>query len=216
MPSSTQMPTKETAVPDRSEPVATDEFHYVTGMPLAGPFPDGSEMAMFGMGCFWGPEPLFWELPGVWVTAVGYSGGSRGFTVNPTYDDVKTGLTGHAEVVRVVFDPKRIAYEHLLRLFWEKHDPTTGMQQGRDKGTQYRSVIYYYDDRQRALAEQTRADFQKELSQSGFGTITTEIEAATTFYFAEAYHQAYVEKDPTRYCGMSGTGVSCRIRPKVS
>lgn len=205
MRSPTVMPTKDSAQPDRVEPVEADRHHFVSGKPLAGPFPDGLEIAMFGMGCFWGPEKLFWDQPGVWVTAVGYSGG---FTANPTYDDVKLGRTGHAEVVRVVFDPEKMDYAQLLKLFWENHDPTAGMRQGVDEGTQYRSVIFYFGDAQRKLADASKAAYQKELSTNGFGLITTEIVKATPFYFAESYHQAHFAKNPTGYCGY-GTGVPC-------
>ncbi|HEY0012105.1 MAG TPA: peptide-methionine (S)-S-oxide reductase MsrA [Allosphingosinicella sp.] len=164
-------------------------------------------MAMFAMGCFWGPEKLFWDQPGVWVTAVGYSGG---YTANPTYDDMKRGATGHAEVVRIVFDPAIISYESLLKLFWERHDPTSGMRQGVDVGTQYRSVIFYLDDAQRELALRTKDNYQEVLTENGYGPITTEIEEAGVFYFAEGYHQAYFAKNPTGYC-VNGTGVPCPI-----
>jgi peptide-methionine (S)-S-oxide reductase len=202
------MPTKETALPDRPKPVEPDRVHYVSRHQLAGPFPGGFEKAMFAMGCFWGPEHMFWDVPGIWVTAVGYSGG---FTVNPTYEDVKTGRTGHAEVVRLVFDPKRISYADLLKLFWENHDPTSGMKQGEDEGTQYRSAIYYVSEKQKKLAERTRDAYQAALSKNGFGTITTEIAPAGDFYFAEAYHQAYFAKNASSYCGMLGTGIRCPI-----
>ena len=205
--SPTIMPTRETAQPDRPHPVETDSHHFVSGKPLAGPFPEGLEMAMFAMGCFWGPEKLFWDQPGVWVTAVGYSGG---YTANPTYEDMKLGRTGHAEVVRIVFDPTLISYEKLLQLFWEGHNPLTGMRQGVDEGTQYRPVIFYFDDAQRELAEQTRDDYQQVLAEKGLGPIETKIEQAGPFYFAEGYHQAHDAKNPTGYCD-NGLGIPCPI-----
>lgn len=211
MHSPTVMPTKENALPDRQSPVETDRYHFVSRKPLNGPFPGGFEMAMFAMGCFWGPERLFWAVPGIWVTAVGYSGG---FTKNPTYEDMKTGLTGHAEVVRLVFDPKRISYSKLLKMFWENHDPTTGMKQGEDEGSQYRSAIFYFDSRQRNIAEKSKEFYQLALFKKGFGSITTEISPASDFYFAEAYHQAYSAKNNHR-CPMNGTNVACALREFV-
>ena len=205
---SAELPTAETALPGRAEPLATDEVHYVSGHPLKGPYPDGFQTAIFGMGCFWGVERIFWSLPGVWVTSAGYSGG---ITPNPTYEETCTGRTGHAEVVQVVFNPHEISFAELLRHFWENHDPTQGMRQGNDVGTTYRSAIYYLDDAQRAEAEASRDAYQAALSQAGRGTITTEIAAAGPYYFAEDYHQAYLAKNPAGYCGIGGTGVVCPI-----
>jgi peptide-methionine (S)-S-oxide reductase len=201
------MPTAETALAGRSTPIATAEEHDVFSRPLKGPYPAGTEKAMFGMGCFWGAERKFWSLgPGIWITAVGYAGG---ITPNPTYQEVCSGHTGHNEAVLVVYDPKRISYETLLKTFWESHDPTQGMRQGNDVGTQYRSGIYTFNDAQRAAAEASRAEYQKMLKKSGFGDITTEILPAPEFYFAEDYHQQYLSKVPHGYCGLGGTGVSC-------
>ena len=180
--------------------------HFVNGNPLEPPYPAGSEVATFGLGCFWGPERRFWQLPGVHVTAVGYAAGA---TPNPTYEEVCSGLTGHAEVVRVVFDPERLAYEDLLRAFWEAHDPTQGMRQGNDVGTQYRSGIYFHDKSQREAAEASKATYQRALDAAGIGRITTEILPASEFYFAEEYHQQYLAKNPGGYCGLGGTGVAC-------
>jgi peptide-methionine (S)-S-oxide reductase len=180
--------------------------HDVLDAPLNGPFPAGLETAMFALGCFWGAEKKFWQVPGVHTTAVGYA---AGVTPNPTYREVCSGLTGHAEVVLVVFDPKRVTYDDLLKVFWESHDPTQGMRQGNDVGTQYRSGIYYYSDEQRAAAERTRDEYQRALSKAGFGRITTEIVRAPEFYYAEDYHQQYLSKNPNGYCGLGGTGVSC-------
>jgi len=182
--------------------------HFVNGAPLKGPYPEGSEIAMFGLGCFWGVEKVFWKLPGVLVTAVGYAGG---YTPNPTYKEVCTGQTGHNEVVRIVFDPKRIGYAELLKAFWEAHDPTQVMRQGNDVGTQYRSGIYTYSERQDEQARASREAYQAELSARGYGTIATEILPAGEFYFAEDYHQQYLAKNPGGYCGLGGTGVSCPI-----
>jgi peptide-methionine (S)-S-oxide reductase len=179
----------------------------VLDAPLQGPFPDGLEQAVFGMGCFWGAERVFWELPGVYTTAVGYAGG---YTRNPTYKEVCSGQTGHAEVVLVVFDPARVSYEELLRLFWESHDPTQGMRQGNDLGTQYRSVIYLHGEAQRAAAEASREAFQAALAEKGYGRITTEITEAPEFYYAEDYHQQYLAKNPGGYCGLGGTGACLR------
>ena len=204
----TQMPTAETALPGRAEPLPTDEFHFVSGHPLKGPYPEGFETAVFGMGCFWGVERIFWQLPGVWVTAVGYSGG---ITPNPTYEETCTGRTGHTEVVKVVFDPKVISYGDLLKAFWENHDPTQGMRQGNDIGTTYRSAIYYVNEAQKAEAERSRDAYQAALSKAGRGEITTEIEALGPFYYAEDYHQGYLAKNPAGYCGIGGTGVVCPI-----
>ena len=182
--------------------------HFVNGHPLDPPFPEGLQRALFAMGCFWGAEKKFWQKHGVFTTAVGYAAGT---TPNPTYRDVCTGLTGHAEVVLVVFDPAAVSYDELLRTFWENHDPTQGMRQGNDVGTQYRSGIYLFDESQRKAAEASRAKFQKELSAAGFGTITTEILPAATFTYAEDYHQQYLAKNPDGYCGLGGTGVSCPV-----
>jgi peptide-methionine (S)-S-oxide reductase len=183
--------------------------HFVSGAPLEPPYPAGMDLALFGMGCFWGAERKFWEMAGVHSTAVGYAGG---FTPNPTYEEVCSGRTGHAEVVRVVFDPGKVAYDDLLRLFWEDHDPTQGMRQGHDVGTQYRSAIYCYGPAQRRAAEASRRAYQQMLSAAGFGPITTEIRAAPEFYYAEDYHQQYLAKNPRGYCGLGGTGVSCPAR----
>ena len=203
----TQMPSAETALPGRAEPIATAEAHDIFSRLLSGPYPEGTEKAMFGLGCFWGAERKFWSLgPGTWITAVGYAGGS---TPNPTYEEVCTGLTGHNEVVLVVYDPKRISYETLLKTFWESHDPTQGMRQGNDIGTQYRSGIYTFSQAQQAAAEESRALYQTLLNEGGFGPITTEILPAPEFYFAEDYHQQYLSKVPSGYCGLGGTGVSC-------
>lgn len=198
------MPRVEQALPGRDTAMPVAERHAVLGHPLQGPFPAGLQLAMFGMGCFWGAEKCFWQQPGVYSTSVGYA---AGFTPNPTYQEVCSGQTGHNEAVRVVFDPEQIAYTELLCLFWEGHDPTQGMRQGNDRGTQYRSGIYVYDDAQRRLAEQTRDRFQQALTAAGFPPITTEILPAPPFYFAEDYHQQYLAKNPAGYCGMGGTGV---------
>jgi peptide-methionine (S)-S-oxide reductase len=203
-----RMPTKEQAPPGRAERMAVPATHHVNGARLSPPFPDGLERAMFGMGCFWGSEKKFWHLPGVYTTAVGYAGG---FTPNPTYREVCTGMTGHNEVVLVVFDPGKISYEMLLKAFWENHDPTQGMRQGNDVGTQYRSGIYTYSDAQRDAALRSRDVFQEQLSKRGFDAITTEVVPAPEFYYAEDYHQQYLSKNPDGYCGLGGTGVSCPV-----
>jgi peptide-methionine (S)-S-oxide reductase len=204
-----EMPRREDALPGRSTPIATAEKHFINGHALKPPYPAGSEIAMFGLGCFWGAERKFWELgEGIHATAVGYAGG---FTPNPTYEEVCTGRTGHNEVVLVVFDPKRVGYEQLLKAFWENHDPTQGMRQGNDVGTQYRSGIYVLGETQRAAAEASKAMYAKALAARGFKAITTEIVDAPTFYFAEDYHQQYLAKNPAGYCGLGGTGVSCPI-----
>ncbi|RTL82818.1 MAG: peptide-methionine (S)-S-oxide reductase MsrA [Hyphomicrobiales bacterium] len=196
-------------LPDRDAPVSHGAFHFVNGHPLDPPFPVGAEEALFGMGCFWGAERKFWQAgDGVYVTAVGYAGGT---TKNPTYEDVCTGRTGHAEVVRVVFFPAVLSFERLLKLFWENHDPTQGMRQGNDVGTQYRSVVYVSSPEQYAAAEASRAEYQRVLTQAGHGPITTEIKEAPPFYYAEAYHQQYLAKNPGGYCGLGGTGVSCPV-----
>ena len=205
---SLEMPTRETALPGRSEPLRTDEVHYVNGRPLKGPHPEGFQTAIFGMGCFWGVERIFWNLPGVWVTSVGYSGG---ITPNPTYEETCTGRTGHTEVVQVVFNPDEISYGELLKAFWENHDPTQGMRQGNDVGTTYRSAIYTLNDEQRREAEASRDAYQQALTAAGRDAITTEIESAGPYYFAEDYHQGYLAKNPNGYCGIGGTGVSCPI-----
>lgn len=194
------------ALPGRPDPIATDEVHFVSGRPLKGPRPEGFESAVFGMGCFWGVERIFWKLPGVWVTSVGYAGGA---TLNPTYREVCSGTTGHAEVVEVVFNPAEITYADLLKAFWENHDPTQGMRQGNDVGSQYRSAIYYADETQRAAAEASRDAYQAALSAKGLGRITTEIAPRPPYYFAEGYHQGYLAKNPDGYCGIGGTGVEC-------
>jgi peptide-methionine (S)-S-oxide reductase len=185
----------------------------VTGAPLKGPYPEGAEKALFGLGCFWGAERKFWEMPGVIVTAVGYAGGP---TPNPTYEEVCSGMTGHTEAVLVVFDPKTVSYEQLLKTFWESHDPTQGMRQGNDVGTQYRSGIYYHSDEQRRAAEASKAAYEAALKARGMPAITTEIEPAPKFYFAEGYHQQYLVKNPAGYCGLGGTGVSCPIGTGVT
>ena len=202
----TGMPTRQQALPGRDEPMQVPDLHQVNGHPLAPPFPRNMQLAMFGMGCFWGAERGFWQLEGALSTAVGYAGG---YTPNPTYEEVCSGMTGHNEVVRVVFDAAEIAYGELLRHFWEGHDPTQGMRQGADVGTQYRSGIYTCSPQQKADAEASRAGYQKALSASGFGTVTTEILDAPVFYYAEHYHQQYLAKNPRGYCGLGGTGVRC-------
>jgi peptide-methionine (S)-S-oxide reductase len=201
-----RIPTAAEALPGRAEPMPVPERHFVNGNRLQPPFPEGLEQAMFGMGCFWGAERLFWQLPGVWTTAVGYAGGS---TPNPTYREVCTGNTGHTEVVLVVFDPRQTSYEALLRTFWEQHDPTQGMRQGNDVGTQYRSAIYAFGEEQRRAAEASRDAYAAALGAAGHGEITTEIAPAPAFYYAEDYHQQYLAKNPGGYCGIGGTGVSC-------
>lgn len=201
----TTLPTSTNALPGRSTPLAIAARHFVLDAPLDGPF-DGMSRAMFALGCFWGAERRFWKEPGVVSTAVGYA---AGFTPNPTYEEVCSGRTGHAEVVRVIFDPAKTSFETLLRVFWENHDPTQGMRQGNDIGTQYRSGIYAFDAAQRRVAEATRSDYARALREKGFGAITTEIVDAPTFYFAEDYHQQYLAKNPNGYCGLGGTGVTC-------
>lgn len=204
----TSMVDPKSALPGRANPIPTASTHFVSGAPLKGPYPEGGEIALFGLGCFWGAEKAFWKIPGVIVTAAGYSGG---YTPNPTYEEVCTGQTGHNEVVRVVFDPKRISYASLLKAFWEAHNPTQGMRQGNDVGTQYRSGIYTYSDEQAREANASKAAYQSELASRGYGAITTEIVPAGEFYFAEHYHQQYLAKNPRGYCGLGGTGVSCPI-----
>ena len=206
------MPTPEEALPGRSAPLKVPEKHFVNGHRIVPPFPAGLREAVFGLGCFWGAERLFWELPGVYSTAVGYAGG---ITPNATYEEVCTGLTGHTEVVRVIYDPEKIDYEDLLKAFWESHDPTQGMRQGNDIGTQYRSAIYVLDPEQRAIAEESKRMYQERLSAAHRGTITTEILDAPQFYYAEDYHQQYLSKNPDGYCGLKGTGISCPIGGSV-
>jgi peptide-methionine (S)-S-oxide reductase len=202
-----RMPTPAEALPGRDDPMPVPARHFVNGNPLKGPFP-GLSQAIFGLGCFWGAEKAFWKIPGVYSTAVGYA---AGYTPNPTYREVCSGLTGHNEVVLVVFDPNQVSYEQLLQAFWEGHDPTQGMRQGNDTGTQYRSGIYYVDDEQRAAAERSRDAYQQALSREGYGPITTEILPAPEFYYAEDYHQQYLAKNPNGYCGRGGTGVTCPV-----
>jgi peptide-methionine (S)-S-oxide reductase len=199
-----RLPGAADALPGRADAMPVPPEHYVNGHPLKGPFPVHMQQAVFGMGCFWGAERRFWQTPGVYTTAVGYAGG---VTPNPTYEEVCSGRTGHAEVVLVVFDPAQVSYEALLKVFWEAHDPTQGMRQGNDIGTQYRSAIYTYDAEQLAAAEQSRQAFQDALAASGYGSITTEVRPAPTFYYAEHYHQQYLAKVPNGYCGLGGTGV---------
>jgi peptide-methionine (S)-S-oxide reductase len=198
----------DAALAGRPEPIHSPDMHFVSGNPIKPPFPAGMETAEFGMGCFWGAERIFWKVPGVFSTAVGYSGG---YTPNPTYDEVCSAKTGHAETVLVVFDPEKVTYEHLLRVFWEAHDPTQGMRQGNDVGTQYRSTIYTHSDGQLAAAKASRDVYQERLTGGGFGSISTEIKPAGEFYYAEDYHQQYLAKVPNGYCGIAGTGVSCPI-----
>jgi peptide-methionine (S)-S-oxide reductase len=200
------LPTAEEALPGRSQTMRIPEKHFVNGNPMKPPYPDGMETAMFGMGCFWGAERKFWQQKGVFITAVGYA---AGLTPNPTYQEVCSGMTGHNELVYVVFDPKKISYESLLKVFWENHDPTQGMRQGNDTGTQYRSGIYLYSPAQRYQAESCRDLYQTALTEAGYGEITTEIIDAPVFYFAEDYHQQYLAKNPNGYCGLGGTNVSC-------
>jgi peptide-methionine (S)-S-oxide reductase len=202
------LPTADEALPGRSEPLRTAETHFVHGRPLKGPYPEGMQLAQFGMGCFWGVERIFWKAPGVWVTAVGYAGG---FTPNPTYEEACSGRTGHTEAVLVLFDPGQTSYDALLKLFWEGHDPTQGMRQGNDRGTQYRSAIYTYGEEQARAAAATKAAYEEALRAKGYGAVTTEIAPAGEFYFAEDYHQQYLAKNPGGYCGIGGTGVTCPV-----
>jgi peptide-methionine (S)-S-oxide reductase len=203
-----RIPSKEDALPGRADKMPVAARHVVLGTPMEEPWPDGSAVALFGMGCFWGVERKFWKVPGVVSTQVGYA---AGHTPNPTYREVCTGRTGHNEVVRVVYDPSKVSYEMLLKTFWENHDPTQGMRQGNDAGTQYRSGIYVYDDAQRKAAEASREVYGAKLREAGYGAITTEIVDAPAFYYAEDYHQQYLEKNPAGYCGVGGTGVSCPV-----
>jgi len=202
------MPDPHEALPGRTKPMPVPAAHYVNGHPLQPPFPDGFEQAIFALGCFWGAERRFWQVKGVFTTAVGYSGG---YTPNPTYEEVCTGQTGHAEAVLVVYDPHVVSYQDLLRIFWEAHDPTQGMRQGNDIGTQYRSLIFAADDAQRAAAENGRETYQRVLTAAGYGQITTEVRPRSEFYYAEDYHQQYLAKNPGGYCGLGGTGVSCPV-----
>jgi peptide-methionine (S)-S-oxide reductase len=210
---SSELPKEETALPGRDEPIAGLGNHLVLGTPIEPPFPEGFETIVVGMGCFWGAERLFWEAPGVHTTAAGYAGG---LTRNPTYEEVCSGGTGHAEVVLAVFDPTKTSYEEMLRIFWEGHDPTQGMRQGNDRGTQYRSAVYWNDEAQRDAAIASRERFQAELAKSGYGEITTEIAEAGPFYYAEGYHQQYLARNPNGYCGLGGTGVSSPAPLQVS
>ena len=202
-----EMPTPDTALEGRAQKLNGPATHFVNGNALEPPFPEGMEMTMFALGCFWGAERKFWEMEGVYTTAVGYAGG---YTPNPTYKEICSGKTGHAEVVRVVFDPGLVSYDQLLKVFWEAHDPTQGMRQGNDVGTQYRSGIYTYNESQQASAEASHDAYGRELARSGHGTITTEITAAPEFYYAEDYHQQYLAKNPGGYCGLVGTGIACQ------
>jgi peptide-methionine (S)-S-oxide reductase len=207
-----RMPQPGEALPGRVQQMPVPARHYVNGNPLKPPFPEGMELAQLGLGCFWGAERKFWQTPGVFATAVGYGGGT---TPNPTYEEVCSGLTGHTELVLVVFDPARLPYETLLKIFWEAHDPTQGMRQGNDVGTQYRSAIYTYSEAQRETAERTRAEYELALKRASYGPVTTEIAPAGHFYYAEAYHQQYLAKNPGGYCGLGGTGVSCTVGTAV-
>ncbi len=208
MQKSLNVPSAAEALPGRPDPIPTAQTHFVTGAPLKGPYPEGAETALFGLGCFWDAERKFWEIPGVLVTAVGYAGGH---TPNPTYEEVCSGRTGHTEAVLVIFDPRQVSFDQLLKTFWESHNPTQGMRQGNDVGTQYRSGIYYSSEDQKQAAEASKAAYDEALRGNGMGPITTEIEAAPKFYFAEDYHQQYLAKNPAGYCGLGGTGVSCPI-----
>jgi peptide-methionine (S)-S-oxide reductase len=207
-----ELPTPERALPGRAEEMPVPERHLVLGTPLTPPFPDDTEHAVLGLGCFWGAERIFWQAPGAYTTAVGYAGG---ITPNPTYEEVCSGLTGHAEVVLVVFRPGQTSYEQVLKLFWEGHDPTQGMGQGNDIGTQYRSAVYWTTEAQRETAEASRERFQRELTRAGYGPITTELAVAGPFYYAEAYHQQYLVRNPNGYCGLGETGVSCPVGLEV-
>ncbi len=203
-----KLPSQEEALPGRDTPMRVPEKHFANHNPLSPPFPDGMCEAIFGMGCFWGAERIFWETPGIYTTAAGYAGG---YTQNPTYEEVCSGSTGHAEVVRVIFDPKQVSYEQLLKIFWESHDPTQGMRQGNDRGTQYRSAIYTTSAIQLAAANHSRSAYQQKLTDSGYGNISTEIRTAPQFYYAETYNQEYLAKNPLGYCGIGDTGVACPI-----
>ncbi len=207
-----RLPDENEALPGRSRPMSIPDRHFVNGKPLAEPYPEGMVRAVFGLGCFWGAERRFWQTDGVFVTAVGYAGG---ITPNPSYEEVCSGLTGHTEVVLVIYDPAAVAFDTLLKVFWEAHDPTQGMRQGNDVGTQYRSAIYTHDDMRQAAALASREHYQRALDQAGFGAITTEIQPAGPFYYAEHYHQQYLAKVPNGYCGLGGTGVACAIEAKA-
>jgi peptide-methionine (S)-S-oxide reductase len=207
-PNKLKLPSQEEALPGRSTGMPVPAKHFVNGAPLEPPFPEGLLQAVFGLGCFWGAERKFWQTPGVYSTSVGYAGGS---TPNPTYEEVCSGRTGHTEVVLVAYDPKQVSFETLLKVFWESHDPTQGMRQGNDVGTQYRSALYWYTDAQRKAAEASRDAYQKVLSASGYGDITTELRQAPEYFYAEDYHQQYLAKNPNGYCGLGGTGVSCPV-----
>ncbi|HEX8438762.1 peptide-methionine (S)-S-oxide reductase MsrA [Archangium sp.] len=207
-PNKLKMPSPEEALPGRSTRMPVPPKHFVNGASLKPPFPEGLEQAVFGLGCFWGAERKFWQTPGVYSTSVGYAGGH---TPNPTYEEVCSGRTGHTEVVLVVYDPKQVSFETLLKVFWESHDPTQGMRQGNDVGTQYRSALYWYTDAQRQVAEASRDAYQQVLSSSGYGVITTELREAPEYFYAEDYHQQYLAKNPNGYCGLGGTGVSCPV-----
>jgi peptide-methionine (S)-S-oxide reductase len=209
----TAMPAPDQALPGRSAVMPVPAKHFVNGNPLKPPFPDGLETAMFGLGCFWGAERKFWQIPGVYTTAVGYA---AGYTANPTYQEVCSGMTGHNEVVFLAFDPQQVSYAQLLKVFWESHNPTQGMQQGNDVGTQYRSGIYTYSDAQKQQAEASKKAYQSALNQAGYGEITTEILAAPDFYYAEDYHQQYLAKNPNGYCGLGGTNVACPLPTGVT
>ncbi|NJM29388.1 MAG: peptide-methionine (S)-S-oxide reductase MsrA [Rhizobiales bacterium] len=202
------LPSAAEALPGRSSPIATAATHFVNGNPLKGPYPEGFESAVFALGCYWGAERKFWQVPGVWVTAVGNAGGA---TPNPTYEEVCSGMTGHAEAVLAVYDPKTVSYEALLKVFWEAHDPTQGNRQGNDVGTQYRSAICWTNEAQRVAALASKAMYEQALKAKGYGAVTTEVAEAGPFYFAEAYHQQYLAKNPGGYCGLGGTGVSCPV-----
>jgi peptide-methionine (S)-S-oxide reductase len=208
-----RMPSAAEALPGRPESMPVPNEHYVNGAPLKPPFPQGYQQAVFGLGCFWGAERLYWQTPGVYTTAVGYAGG---ITPNPTYEEVCSGRTGHTEVVLVVFDPTKVSYQDLLKIFWESHDPTQGMRQGNDRGTQYRSAVYTFDDQQQEQAERSSESYQRALTAAGHGAITTEIAPAGPFYYAESFHQQYLAKVPNGYCGIGGTGVGCSIEGLVS
>jgi peptide-methionine (S)-S-oxide reductase len=208
-----RMIAQERALPGRAEAMPVPERHEVLGNPIRPPFPEGYETAVFALGCFWGAERLFWQADGVWTTAVGYAGG---YTPNPTYEEVCSGSTGHTEAVLVVFDPAKTSYSEMLRIFWEGHDPTQGMRQGNDLGTQYRSAVYWTSEAQREAAEASRQAYDEQLQTAGYGTITTEIAEAGPFYYAESYHQQYLAKNPNGYCGLGGTGVSCPVGLRTS
>ena len=208
-----EMPASDRALPGRGQEMPLEDRHFVNGNPLKPPFPEAMEMALFGMGCFWGAERIFWQTPGVFSTSVGYA---AGHTPNPTYQEVCSGQTGHNEVVRVVFDPRLIGYDEVLKLFWENHDPTQGMRQGNDVGTQYRSGVYVYSDDQRQVAEASKTMFETRLGDNGYGPVTTEIIDAPDYYYAEDDHQQYLAKNPMGYCGVGGTGVSCPVAAVVA